>query len=226
MFLHAGVCLRPVAADDRVDDVFVLGHRGAQGADAVERHAPQPQDVAVQPVELRCEQRVARRLRDRGVQLAVELDQGQVVARGERAARALDERAQRLALARSPARSAARRAASPSSSTRSSKISCRSAASSSATSVPRRGRITTRFSQASRRSALRTGREADAELGRERRLVDGRARRQLERHDALADAGVGDVAQRVGRGAAPLARGTRRGRARRARVGLPEAARD
>ena len=85
---------RTIASTTRL----VLGHRGAEGADAVERHAPQPQDVAVQPVELRGEQRVARRLRDRRVQLAIELDQRVVVARGERAARALDQRAQRLAL--------------------------------------------------------------------------------------------------------------------------------
>ena len=57
-----------------------------------------------------CEQRVARRLGDRRVQLAVELDQGLVVAGGERAARALDERAQRLALL---ARRRARRRGAP-----------------------------------------------------------------------------------------------------------------
>ena len=76
----------------------MLGHGGAQGADAVESHAPQSQHVGVEPVEVGREQRVARRLGDRRVQLAVELDQGLVVARGERAPRALHQRAQRLAL--------------------------------------------------------------------------------------------------------------------------------
>ena len=61
------------------------------------------------------------------------------------------------------------------------------------------------------------GREPDAELGCERCLVDGRAGRQRERRDALADAGVGDVAERLGRRAAPLARRARRRRARRTR---------
>ena len=156
--------------------------------DAVERHAPQPQHVAVQPVELRREQRVARRLGDRRVQLAVELDQRLVVARCERAARALDERAQRLALL---ARRRARRpgaAARPSSSTRSSKISCRSAASSSATSVPRRGRMTTMFSQARRRSALRTGARPTPSSAASAASLTAEPGRQLERHDALPDA--------------------------------------
>ena len=60
----------------------------------------------------------------------------------------------------------------------------------SATIVPRRGRITTRLSQASRRSAWRTGRQPDADRVGQRLLVEQRGRGELERHDALAHEAV------------------------------------
>jgi hypothetical protein len=54
------------------------------------------------------------------------------------------------------------------------------------------------------------GSQTHSQLGCERGLVDDRARRQLERDDARPDARVGDVAERVGRVPSPLTRDARR----------------